>query len=69
MFIFASIYKKALGKNKDKVQLVVGKKTYGNRRPPGVKGRYKIVDSRLKKDKRKQSQTRNGKKQKKNGRR
>ena len=39
-------------KTKDKVQLVVGKKAYGKSRPPGVKGRYKIVDSRLKKDKR-----------------
>ncbi|KAI2801906.1 pre-rRNA processing protein ftsj3 [Blomia tropicalis] len=57
-----SIYKKALKKDKDKVQLVVGKKQYGNRRPPGVKGRYKVVDSRLKKDKRgKQQQTRNKK--------
>lgn len=75
MFLFIySIYKKALKKDKDKVQLVVGKKQYGNRRPPGVKGRYKVVDSRLKKDKRgKQQQTRNkkgksGKKMKGRGR-
>lgn len=47
-----SIYKKAIKKNENKVQLVVGKKRFGRSRPPGVKGRYKIVDARLKKDKR-----------------
>lgn len=35
-----------------------------NRRPKGVKGKYKMVDARLKKDKRgQQKQTRMGKKQ------
>lgn len=55
-----SIYKKAIKKNTDKVQMVVGKKQYGNRRPPGVKGRYKVVDSRMKKDKRNETQSQKG---------
>uniref|UniRef100_A0A6P6Y7L1 Putative rRNA methyltransferase n=1 Tax=Dermatophagoides pteronyssinus TaxID=6956 RepID=A0A6P6Y7L1_DERPT len=50
------IYKRASTKNEKRPKLVVAKKQYGNRRPPGVKGRYKIVDSRMKKDKRKQQQ-------------
>ncbi|OTF77559.1 hypothetical protein BLA29_013337, partial [Euroglyphus maynei] len=50
------IYKRASVKNEKRPKLVVAKKQYGNRRPPGVKGRYKIVDSRMKKDKRKQEQ-------------
>lgn len=55
-----SIYKKAVRKDKDNVQMVVGKRQFGNRRPPGVKGRYKVVDSRLKKDKRNQAKSQKG---------
>lgn len=46
------IYKRASTKNDKQPKLVVAKKQFGNRRPPGVKGRYKIVDPRMKKDKR-----------------
>uniref|UniRef100_A0A803T0S3 FtsJ RNA 2'-O-methyltransferase 3 n=1 Tax=Anolis carolinensis TaxID=28377 RepID=A0A803T0S3_ANOCA len=52
-----SIYKKAgLGKEKRKVTYVVSKKGAGRkvRRPAGVKGHFKVVDSRLKKDMRAQ---------------
>ncbi|XP_054851625.1 pre-rRNA 2'-O-ribose RNA methyltransferase FTSJ3 [Eublepharis macularius] len=54
-----SIYKKAgLGKEKRKVTYVVAKKGAGRkvRRPAGVKGQFKVVDSRLKKDVRAQKQ-------------
>nr|XP_056720617.1 pre-rRNA 2'-O-ribose RNA methyltransferase FTSJ3 [Euleptes europaea] len=54
-----SIYKKAgLGKEKRKVTYVVSKKGAGRkvRRPAGVKGQFKVVDSRLKKDMRAQKQ-------------
>ncbi|KAM8795155.1 pre-rRNA 2'-O-ribose RNA methyltransferase FTSJ3 [Eudromia elegans] len=47
------IYKKAgLGKEKRQVTYLVAKKGVGRRvrRPPGVKGQFKVVDSRLKKD-------------------
>lgn len=47
------IYKKAgLGKEKRQVTYLVAKKGVGPRvrRPPGVKGQFKVVDSRLKKD-------------------
>uniref|UniRef100_A0A674P9P7 pre-rRNA processing protein FTSJ3 n=1 Tax=Takifugu rubripes TaxID=31033 RepID=A0A674P9P7_TAKRU len=48
-----SIYKKAgVGKEKREVTYIVTKKGAGRkvRRPPGVKGAFKVVDSRLKKD-------------------
>ncbi|XP_023225547.1 pre-rRNA processing protein FTSJ3-like [Centruroides sculpturatus] len=49
-----SIYKKALKKKEDKITYVVAKKGIGRkvRRPAGVSGRFKVVDRRLKKDKR-----------------
>jgi len=54
---FDRIYKKAglLKSEKKNVTYVVGKKGVGKRvsRPPGVKGRFRVVDSRMKKDNKK----------------
>ncbi|XP_053423849.1 pre-rRNA 2'-O-ribose RNA methyltransferase FTSJ3 isoform X2 [Nycticebus coucang] len=52
-----SLYKKAgLGKEKRQVTYVVAKKGVGQkvRRPTGVRGHFKVVDSRMKKDQRAQ---------------
>lgn len=52
-YFLSSIYKKAgLGKEKREVTYVVTKKGAGRkvRRPPGVKGTFKVVDRRMKKD-------------------
>ncbi|XP_068175480.1 pre-rRNA 2'-O-ribose RNA methyltransferase FTSJ3 isoform X1 [Antennarius striatus] len=63
-----SIYKKAgLGKEKREVTYVVTKKGAGRkvRRPAGIKGAFKVVDSRMKKDmrgmKRKEQRSKGGK--------
>ncbi|XP_036123549.1 pre-rRNA 2'-O-ribose RNA methyltransferase FTSJ3 [Molossus molossus] len=63
-----SLYKKAgLGKEKRQVTYVVAKKGVGRkvRRPAGVRGHFKVVDSRMKKDQRAQQR----KEQKKKNRR
>lgn len=49
----SSIYKKAgVGKEKREVTYVVAKKGAGRKisRPPGVKGVFRVVDGRMKKD-------------------
>uniref|UniRef100_A0A8D2NHI3 pre-rRNA processing protein FTSJ3 n=1 Tax=Zosterops lateralis melanops TaxID=1220523 RepID=A0A8D2NHI3_ZOSLA len=59
------IYKKAgLAKEKRQVTYLVAKKGVGPRvrRPPGVKGQFKVVDSRLKKDVRAQKRKEQNKK-------
>ncbi|GFQ74930.1 pre-rRNA 2'-O-ribose RNA methyltransferase FTSJ3, partial [Trichonephila clavata] len=49
------IYKKALPKQDHNVKYIVAKKGLGRRvrRPAGIKGRFKVVDPRMKKDNRK----------------
>ncbi|XP_075418183.1 pre-rRNA 2'-O-ribose RNA methyltransferase FTSJ3 isoform X2 [Tenrec ecaudatus] len=62
-----SLYKKAgLGKEKRQVTYVVAKKGVGRkvRRPAGVRGHFKVVDSRMKKDQRAQQRTEQKKKHK-----
>ncbi|KAM4645607.1 pre-rRNA 2'-O-ribose RNA methyltransferase FTSJ3 isoform 1-T1 [Amazona ochrocephala] len=62
------IYKKAgLAKEKRQVTYLVAKKGVGRRvrRPPGVKGQFKVVDSRLKKDVRAQKRKEQKKKRRK----
>ncbi|XP_052641015.1 pre-rRNA 2'-O-ribose RNA methyltransferase FTSJ3 [Harpia harpyja] len=62
------IYKKAgLAKEKRQVTYLVAKKGVGPRvrRPPGVKGQFKVVDSRLKKDVRAQKRKEQKKKRRK----
>lgn len=64
-FFSSSIYKKAgVGKEKREVTYVVAKKGTGRkiRRPPGVKGVFRVVDGRMKKDLRsKQNKNQKGK--------
>lgn len=62
-----SLYKKAgLGKEKRQVTYVVAKKGVGRkvRRPAGVRGHFKVVDSRMKKDQRAQQRKEQKQKQK-----
>jgi len=60
------LYKKAAAakKSKGNVEYVVAKKGVGKRvrRPPGVKGRFKMVDPRMKKDKKSTTSAGSGKK-------
>ncbi|GIY84206.1 pre-rRNA 2'-O-ribose RNA methyltransferase FTSJ3 [Caerostris darwini] len=60
------IYKRAVPKQDHKVTYVVAKKGMGKRvnRPSGVKGRFKVVDHRMKKDLRKEKLSMKSKKNK-----
>lgn len=53
LFVF-SLYRKygVIGQKKAEVKYVVSKRSQRGGRPSGVKGPYKVVDKRLKKDKR-----------------
>lgn len=65
-----NLYKKAMSKgNKKEVKYVVAKKGAKNQRPSGHKGRYKMVDPRMKKDnlKKKRLEKQKGKKRSKGG--
>lgn len=63
------MYKRAglTKKKSEKVEYVVAKKGTGKRvnRPAGVKGRFRVVDARMKKD---ELSRKNAEKKKKNGR-
>ena len=69
--VLCSVYKKAglLGQKRPETTYVVAKKGIGKRahRPQGVKGRFKVVDPRMKKDQR--SEKASAKKQKGKGKR
>jgi len=71
VFVVCSIYKRAglTKKTKENVTYVVAKRGTGKRvsRPAGVKGHFKVVDPRMKKDerKRKEMDRKKGKKGKK----
>ncbi len=54
MWFFLSLYRKygVIGQKKPNVKYVVSKKSQRGGRPAGTKGPYKVVDKRLKKDKR-----------------
>lgn len=52
-FLASRLYKKAMNPMKKKeASYVVMKKKHGGKKPKGTKGPYKLVDKRLKKDKR-----------------